>query len=78
VIELTVWIGGNGIPLAARRVSTFEAGALFVKASNVRTEDWTFAVVADRLYATRNTQEDAASAAGKKMTRSRLVTYEAK
>jgi len=75
VIELTMWFGGDGIPLAARRVSTFEAGALFVKAGNIRTEKWTFAVAADRLYATRNEQEDNASAAGKKMTRSRTVSY---
>ena len=75
VIELSIWIGGDGIPLAARRVSTFEAGALFVKAGNIRTEQWVFAVAGDRLYATRNEQEDKASAAGKKMTRSRTVTY---
>lgn len=75
VVELTIWIGADGIPLAAQRVSTFEAGALFVKAGNIRTETWTFAVAADRLYATRNGQEDNASAAGKKMTRSRTVSY---
>lgn len=75
VIELTIWIGSDGIPVAARRISTFQAGALFVKAGNVRTERWTFAVAGDRLYATRNEQEDNASAVGKKMTRSHTVTY---
>ena len=75
VIELTIWSGGDGVPLAARRVSTFEAGALFVKAGNIRTEQWTFAVAGDRLYATRNEAEDDASAVGKKMTRSCTVTY---
>lgn len=78
VIELTIWIGGDGIPLAARRVSTFEAGALFVKAGNVRTEKWTFAAAGDRLYATHNEQEDNASAAGKKIRRSRTVSYAVK
>ena len=75
VIELAIWIGGDGVPLAARRVSTFEAGALFVKAGNIRTEQWTFAVAGDRLHATRNEQKDDASAVGKKMTRSCTVTY---
>lgn len=75
VIELSIWIGGDGVPLAARRVSTFEAGALFVKAGNIRTEQWMFAVAGDRLYATRNEQEDNATAVGKKITRSRTVTY---
>lgn len=77
-IELKVWIGDDGVPVAAERVSIFSAGIGPAKASNTRTERWTFAVRGDRLYATRNDEENRASAVGKQMSSSRTVLYTVK
>jgi len=74
-IELKVWIGSDGVPIAAERVSNFVAGVLFVKGENTRSERWELAVHGDRLYATRNDEENEASAAGKHIKSSRSVWY---
>jgi len=74
-IELKIWIGTDGTPLAAERVSNFSAGLGFVKGENTRTERWTLAVSADRLYATRYDQSEDATAAGKHIKSSRTVSY---
>lgn len=74
-IELKVWLGADGIPLAAERVSNYSAGIGFVKGENTRFERWVFAVYADRLYATRNEQNEDATAAGKHIRSSRTVWY---
>src|SRR6185369_8619730 len=74
-IELKIWIGSDGVPLAAERVSNFSAGVGFVKGENTRTERWEFAVIGDRLYATRYDQSEDATAAGKHIKSSRTVTY---
>lgn len=75
VVELRVWIDSNGIPVAAERDSNFSASFLFVKAGNVRKERWELAVWGDRLYASRNDEENRASAVGKSVASSRVVTY---
>ena len=74
-IELRIWIGPGGVPVAAERDSEYSASFLFVKAANVRRESWEYAVHGDRLYATRNDENDRASAAGKAVTSSRTVYY---
>jgi hypothetical protein len=74
-IELKVWIGSDGIPFAAERVSNYSAGIGFVKGENTRSERWDFAVYGDRLYATRNDQNEDATAAGKHIKSSRTVWY---
>jgi hypothetical protein len=74
-IELRVWIDGNGTPVAAERDSSYSASFLFVKAENVRKERWEVAVAGDRLYASRNEEEDRASAIGKNLVSSRSVVY---
>ena len=74
-VELRVWIDANGIPLAAERESLYAASFLFVKAGNVRKERWEFAVSGDHLYASRNDQENHASALGKNVASSRTVNY---
>jgi len=74
-IDLKIWIGSDGVPLAAERVSNFSAGLGFVKGENTRTERWTFAVYGDRLYATRYDQSEDATAAGKHIKSSRTVWY---
>jgi len=74
-IELKIWIGSDGTPLAAERVSNFSAGLGFVKGENTRTERWTLAVSGDRLSATRYDQSEDATAAGKHIKSSRTVSY---
>jgi len=74
-IELKIYIGSDGVPIAAERVSNFAAGVAFVKGENTRTERWTFAVTSDRLYATRYDQSEDATAAGKHIKSSRTVSY---
>jgi hypothetical protein len=74
-VELRVWIDNNGIPIAAERDSNYSASILFLKAGNVRKEQWKFAVSGDRLYASRNEQDDRATALGKSIVTSRSVTY---
>jgi hypothetical protein len=74
-IELKIWIGSDGIPIAAERVSNYSAGVGFVKGENTRTERWDFAVFGDRLYATRYEQNEDATAAGKHIKSSRTVSY---
>jgi hypothetical protein len=74
-IELKIWIGSDGIPIAAERVSKYSAGVAFVKGENTRTERWDFATYGDRLYATRNEQNEDATAAGKHIKSSRTVSY---
>lgn len=77
-IELRVWLGVDGVPIAAERDSEYSASFLFVKAGNVRKETWQYAVRGDRLYATRNDETDLAAVAGKSMTNTRSVTYSPK
>jgi hypothetical protein len=74
-IELRLWIESNGIPMAAERDSTYSASFLFVKAGNERRERWELAVFGDRLYASRNDEDNQASALGKRVVSSRSVTY---
>ena len=74
-VELRIWSDANGIPIAAERDSSYSASILFLKAGNVRKEQWKFAVVNDRLYASRNEQDDRATALGKSIVTSRSVTY---
>ena len=74
-VELRVWTDANGIPIAAERDSSYSASILFLKAGNVRKEQWKFALSGDRLYASRNEQEDRATALGKSIVTSRSVTY---
>ena len=74
-IELKVWVGSDGMPFAAERVSNYSAGIGFVKGENTRSERWDFAAYGDRIYATRNDQNEDATAAGKHIKSSRSVWY---
>jgi hypothetical protein len=74
-IELRVWIDPSGIPVAAERDSNYSASFLFVKAGNERKERWELTVAGDRLYASRNDEDNRASAVGKSIVSSRSVVY---
>jgi len=75
MVELRVWIDANGVPVAAERDSSYSASLLFLKAGNVRKEQWKFAILGDRMYASRNDQDDQATALGKSIVTSRSATY---
>jgi hypothetical protein len=77
-IELRIWIGADGVPIAAERDSDYSGSFLFLKAGNVRKESWEFSVRGDRLYTSRNDANDRASVAGKSMVTSRSVSYSPK
>lgn len=51
--NLTLWIGTDGVPVAAKRERKGSAGVLFVHVNTVRTETWTFAPRGDHLVAMR-------------------------
>lgn len=74
-IELRVWVGAGGVPIAAERDSDYSGSFLFVKAGNVRKESWEYAVSGDRIFASRNDESDRATAAGRSMVTSRSVSY---
>jgi hypothetical protein len=74
-IELTISVGSDGIPIAAERVSKYSAGVAFVKGENTRSERWELTAWGDRLYATRNDQNEDATAVGKHIKSSRTVSY---
>ncbi len=74
-IELRVWIDSNGIPIAAERDSNYSASFVVVSASNLRKEQWEFAIFGDRLFAAHSDEENRASAVGKSIVSARSVTY---
>lgn len=52
--DLTLWVGRDGVPLAAQRKAQFSVGFLFLKATGGATERWTFVRRDDRLVVTRH------------------------
>jgi len=77
-IELKVWIGSDGVPIAAERDSNFSASVMVISASNVRKEHWDLAVAGDRLYATKHDEENKVSAVGKSAVTKKSVTVTAR
>ena len=51
--NFTLWIGADGLPVAAKRERKGSAGVLFIHVNTVRTETWTFAARGDHLVAMR-------------------------
>jgi hypothetical protein len=74
-IELRVWLSPEGFPLAAARDSNYSASFLFIKAANVRKEQWQIAVADDRLYASHAEQSNKATAIGTNIASSLSVVY---
>jgi hypothetical protein len=61
---VSLWIGRDGVPLAAERKSQFSAGFLFIKATGAATEKWTFTRRDDRLVVTRHERVTSGSGMG--------------
>jgi len=76
LIELTIWIDSDGLPLAAERKSNYSAGVLMVNVQNNRKETWQLAVRGDRIYALTSDEENRASGLGKTFVTFRSVTYQ--
>jgi hypothetical protein len=62
--DLSLWIGRDGVPLAAERKAQFSVGFLFLKATGGATEKWTFARRDDRLVVTRHERASSGGAMG--------------
>lgn len=54
--DLSLWIGRDGVPLAAQRTVQFSVGFLFLKATGGATDKWTFVRRDDRLVVTHHEQ----------------------
>jgi len=52
--DLSLWIGRDGVPLAAERKAQFSVGFLFLKATGGASEKWTFMRRDDRLVVIRH------------------------
>ena len=51
--NFTLWIGADGLPVAAKRERKGTGGVLFIHVNTVRTETWTFMARGDHLVAMR-------------------------
>ncbi|HXI11184.1 MAG TPA: hypothetical protein VNM92_00865 [Thermoanaerobaculia bacterium] len=71
---MTIWIGEDGIPLAAEGEAKVKAGFLILTFDNSRKEGWTFIQRGDRLVATRHTEADSGSGLGQKYQRNSTTT----
>jgi hypothetical protein len=52
--DLSLWIGRDGVPIAAERNAQFSVGFLFLKATGTAKEKWTFVRRDDRLVVVRH------------------------
>ncbi len=66
---MKVWVGGDGVPLAAETSLHGKAGILFLNFKNLSHESWDFAHAADRLIVVRHHQEVDASGLGQEFHR---------
>jgi hypothetical protein len=62
--DLTLWVGRDGVPLAAERKAQFAVGFLFLKATGGATEKWTFVRRDDRLVVTRHERANSGGGLG--------------
>ncbi len=79
VYTMKVWVGGDGVPLAAETSLHGKAGILFLNFKNLSHESWEFARAGDRLVVTRHHQEVDASGLGQEFHRrtTAVITLEA-
>jgi len=69
VYTMKLWVGGDGLPLAAETSLHGKAGILFLNFKNLSHETWEFARAGDRLVVTRHHQEIDASGLGQEFHR---------
>lgn len=62
--DLSIWVGRDGVPLAAERKAQFSIGFLFFKASGNATETWNFVRREDRLVVVRHERADSGGGMG--------------
>jgi hypothetical protein len=73
---LSLWIARDGLPIAAERRSQFSVGFLFLKATGVAREKWTFIHHDDRLVATRMERYTYGSGMGQSSNGTELETIQ--
>jgi hypothetical protein len=69
VYTMKLWVGGDGVPLAAETSLQGKAGILFLNFRNLSHERWEFARAGDRLVVTRHHQEVDAMGLGQEFHR---------
>jgi hypothetical protein len=69
VYTMKLWVGGDGVPVAAETSLRGKAGILFLNFKNLSHESWEFARAGDRLVVTRHRQEVDASGLGQEFHR---------
>lgn len=62
--DFSLWVGRDGVPLAAERKGEFSAGFLFLKVTGGVTDKWTFARRDDRLVVTHHERSDSGGGMG--------------
>ena len=72
--DLVLWVGRDGVPLAAERKAQFSVGFLFLKASGGATEKWTFVRRDDRLVVTRSERAGSGGGMGQSTEGTQLQT----
>jgi hypothetical protein len=66
---LRLWLGGDGVPLAAESVQRIKAGILFLTFTTENRERWDLAQVGKRLVVTRRHQETTGAGLGQEFQR---------
>jgi hypothetical protein len=69
IYTMKLWLGGDGVPLAAETSLQGKAGILFLNFRNLSHESWEFARAGDRLVVKRHHQEVDASGLGQEFHR---------
>jgi len=69
VYTMKLWVGNDGVPVAAETSLHGKAGILFLNFKNLSHETWEFARAGDRLVVTRHHQEVDASGLGQEFHR---------
>ena len=72
--QMTLWIGDDDVPLAARRSHKMRAGFLFLHGDTEQTDDWTFGRNGDSLVLARHEEESKFSGVGQKGTGKSVTT----
>lgn len=72
--QMTLWIGNDDVPLAARRSHKMRGGFLFLHGDTEQTDDWTFSRNGDSLVLVRHEEDSKFSGVGQKGTGKSVAT----
>jgi hypothetical protein len=66
--SLSVWLGDDGVPVAAERSTYFKASLLLISFENTQKESWSYMRTGDRLIATRYEESEKSDGFGQHNT----------